>query len=228
MKSKEIGGTKGRYLIYDDGRVYSNASKAFLSLSIRKSCSTGYQKVGLYMPDGKRKHKDVHRLVAEAFIPNPLDKPQVNHINGNGIDNRVENLEWVTARENTQHAVDTGLLVSKKGEESSCSKLSNAEVVAINQEFKDGVPLAELARKYRISQGIASNIARGLKWKHLGLTAEKRRKSFTGSTQQMIEMHEQGMHKSKIAEAIGCSAETVRVYLNSHYKEVQAHHGIKN
>jgi hypothetical protein len=51
----------------------------------------------------------VHRLIAQAFIPNPLSKKQVNHKNGNKVDNRIENLEWVTQEENMQHAYDTGL-----------------------------------------------------------------------------------------------------------------------
>ena len=60
------------------------------------------------------KHYLVHRLVAKAFIPNPHEKPQVNHIDGNKRNNNVSNLEWVTAKENVVHAFATGLMPHRK------------------------------------------------------------------------------------------------------------------
>lgn len=69
----------------------------------------GYLRVDISI-NGKRKVVFLHRLVAETFIPNLENKPQVNHINGIKTDNRVENLEWVNAKENTQHAVKIGLI----------------------------------------------------------------------------------------------------------------------
>lgn len=66
----------------------------------------GYKIVNLYA-NGKMKAHKVHRLVAQAFIPNPESKPQVNHIDGNKADNRVRNLEWCTVAENKQHSYST-------------------------------------------------------------------------------------------------------------------------
>lgn len=74
---------------------------------------SGYLQVQLYQgTHNTRKHFSVHRLVANAFIPNPDNKPQVNHINGNRNDNRVENLEWVTRKENMVHA---SVVLNRKG-----------------------------------------------------------------------------------------------------------------
>jgi len=64
------------------------------------------------MIEGKQKRMRVHRLVAETFINNPMNKPYVNHKDGNRINNNVINLEWVTPSENTQHAVNIGLFKS--------------------------------------------------------------------------------------------------------------------
>lgn len=89
---------------YDDyqvtswGRVFSKTNGKFVYQEVHHK---GYLRVDLYK-DGKRKHFKVHRLVAEAFIPNPYNKPQVNHIDGNNQNNSVTNLEWVTDAENKE------------------------------------------------------------------------------------------------------------------------------
>lgn len=105
----------------------------------------GYMRISLWH-NGKRKTYKVHRLVAEAFIPNPLGKAEVNHISGVKTDNRVENLEWVTPSENVKRAYDTGLkeknrayahiLGSTIGREvlSRATEKHKCKVVAIDRE----------------------------------------------------------------------------------------------
>lgn len=85
----------------------------------------GYLRVGL-TKENKRKQFSVHRLVALTFIPNPENKPCVNHINGIKSDNRVENLEWCTVSENTKHAYDNNLAKSAlKGMTGELNKTSS-------------------------------------------------------------------------------------------------------
>ena len=104
-----------RYQVSSEGRVRRKlkdrrAIKKYgcyrlLKLQTHKGKNTNYLSVGLSYKDGKGvKRFLVHRLVAQAFIPNPDKKEQVNHKNGNGLDNRVENLEWVSNIENARHA----------------------------------------------------------------------------------------------------------------------------
>lgn len=92
------------YSIDETGRVKNG--ERFITTG---TFNTGYARVALYK-DGKAWSKSVHRLVAEAFLPNPENKPQVNHKDGNKLNNNVDNLEWVTGSENIQHALRTGLL----------------------------------------------------------------------------------------------------------------------
>lgn len=75
----------------------------------------------------------IHRCVAESFIPNPDNKPMINHIDGVKTNNNVNNLEWVTGKENTQHAFKTGLASALKGTENPYAKLTKEQVMYIRE-----------------------------------------------------------------------------------------------
>ncbi len=79
-----------------------------------------------------------HRLIASVLIPNPENKPQINHINGNKSDNRLENLEWVTGHENMQHAFSTGLNVGKERDANGMTKINTLDVEKIKSLYVKG------------------------------------------------------------------------------------------
>lgn len=87
----------------------SGTFKILKQVNNSKSPSNNYLIVTLVDSDGKRVNKPIHRIMAETFLPNPESKAHVNHIDGNKLNNNLSNLEWATEKENSQHAVDTGL-----------------------------------------------------------------------------------------------------------------------
>ena len=93
------------YVVSNTGKIRRKGSDNDHSTYEKK----GYLLVDLYK-DGERSKKRVNRLVAEAFIPNPDNKPEVNHKDGNKSNNNVDNLEWATKKENCRHAWDNGLV----------------------------------------------------------------------------------------------------------------------
>lgn len=132
----DIKGYEGIYQISNLGRVRSldrwinhiRGEKIIKGKLLKPNNCKGYLSVDL-CKDGKRNHIKIHRLVAEAFIPNPEDKPCVDHINTNPSDNRVENLRWVTYRENNLNPLTNihmsgknSFWFAKKGKEHSKAK----------------------------------------------------------------------------------------------------------
>lgn len=101
---KDIEGYEGLYQISNLGNVKNLRTE---KVKVSSIANTGYKSITLYK-NRTKKTFSVHRLVAQAFIPNPDNKPQVNHKDSNKINNCVDNLEWVTSKENIQHIISLG------------------------------------------------------------------------------------------------------------------------
>ena len=108
----------------------------------------------------------VHKAVAETFIPNPENKPTVNHIDGDHANNTVENLEWATAKEQSVHA--SKILKRNCGENSYNAKLSNEEVKKIRDLYKVGkITVGKIAEIYKLSNSQARRIVKYERWKNI-------------------------------------------------------------
>lgn len=119
----------------------------------------------VFSVDLKRKTVKPHRIVAEVFIPNPHNKPCVNHINGIKSDNRVENLEWVTYKENVDHAFKTKLKSGIKGEKSHLSKLKKYQVDEIRSLYKkENTSKKDLSILYNVSVSQINRIVNYINW----------------------------------------------------------------
>jgi len=132
-----------RIVVYSDGRSY------FYRGVIRKLSLSpnGYVQVNF----SRRSRELVHRLVGVAFIPNPLNLPEINHKDGDKLNNKVNNLEWATSSFNKRHALETGL--RKAG-----PRMSTEDIAKVRYYSKEGKSGVEIAKMFNISTATVSKI----------------------------------------------------------------------
>jgi hypothetical protein len=139
-KAKNLNGYEELYAITSFGRFWSYRLKRWMKPWLD---NLGYLRIS-YSVDNKLHTPRLHRLVGEHFIKNPLNKPQINHKNGDKKDCKVSNLEWVTALENMQHACDMGLIPN--------AKLTKQKKHIICRMYSEmGIRKSELAEIFGIS-----------------------------------------------------------------------------
>lgn len=126
----------------------------------------GYPTVQMRLP-GIRFAQTVHILVAQAFVPNPDNLPEVNHKDGNVQNPCADNLEWVTHQRNIQHAMDMGLVRRYSGEKNAQAKLKEFQVLEIRERHQNGSRYGELAKVYSVNHKTIESIVLRLTWKHL-------------------------------------------------------------
>ncbi len=156
------------YEISMSGKVFCNSSA--VGLLCPRINNHGYWCVNIQRSD--RSYPTlVHRLLATTFIPNPKNKPCINHINGIKSDNRLENLEWVTYSENSIHSRQVLKNTYKKdpskirrGEKSSNHKLTEADVFEILSLLDQGVKYLKISENYPVAEDTIGSISRGESW----------------------------------------------------------------
>ena len=167
----DIVNYEGLYQVSNLGRVRSldrvikrsNGSNLTLKGRVRKLSddTRGYLAVRLSNKDGGS-NKKVHKLVLSMFSTKLCEDYQINHINGVKYDNRLKNLEWCTASENSQHAHDAFLKTP------TSKKLTNYEVVAIKKLLRLKTSIREIADLFKMSISTIYDIKNKKSWKHIG------------------------------------------------------------
>lgn len=182
------------YFVTKNGEIFSSKRGNIKKLSTnvdRKA--NNYVRVNIVCSDGIKRKYLVHRLVAHVFIPNPDNLPEVNHKDGNKLNNSVDNLEWVTRKDNIKHAHALKLR-DNTGEGNPRVILSDQEVLDIYNSCLDGARVCDLADKYGVSRPTISDIKAKRNWLHIledlpEIKHSKKQKSLSESTVRWVCQH---------------------------------------
>lgn len=169
---KDIVGYEGIYQISNLGNVRS-LNRVVIRGKVkqkRKGKVLSNYKIGkgYYAVRLCKKMYPIHRLVALHFLKNKDNKPCVNHIDGNKLNNSASNLEWCTLKENTEHAYKNNLMKPRLGETNGSSKLSEKEVKHIRKIWKSNLySKTYIAALFNVSIVTVSNIIKNKSWRHV-------------------------------------------------------------
>lgn len=156
-----------RYVINDEGNVYFISKKRGLKKRKAYIGNVGYFRIVL-SKNSIKYNKSVHRLVAEAFIPNPNNLPQINHKDGNKLNNSVSNLEWISSRGNQLHALNNKLYNTAVGESYHRSNLVENDIIEIRKLWDSNLyTQLELGNIFKTTKSTINHIVNRYTWRHL-------------------------------------------------------------
>jgi hypothetical protein len=158
---RDIQGYESQYEISNLGRVRNKNKDCFVCI---KTGKVGYNVVNLWKYN-EYKTFYIHRLTAIHFIDNPKGLDEVNHLDGNKLNNSISNLEWVTTGENVRHAISTGL--TPLGDRRKNAKLSNADALEIYRLSHSGILASIIAEMFNISKTQVYQIKNKKEWRHI-------------------------------------------------------------
>lgn len=201
----DIIGYEGLYKISNKGRVKSTVGwngRKYIKrerILIPSKTTTGYMKIEL-SKNKEKKSKKIHRLIAMAFISNPENKPQINHIDGNPLNNDIENLEWCTQKENIIHAYNTGLIPTLD--------IPGYEIADLYIE--QGYALRKIASLYGTNQ---NTIMRRLKKHGVEIRSISEANTVHNLTKDFILRGLKTKTQKQVAREVGCDASLISHYL---------------
>ncbi len=168
-----IKGYGGKYFADESGRVWSSGSNKIPNGGFLKPwlIGNGYESIMLYQ-DKKPSKFLVHRIIAQSFIPNPNNLPEVNHKDGDRLNNRSSNLEWVSSKQNKQHAIALGLYKRLgqnpvRGARHPKAKFKEDDIILIRHMAECGDSYASIGRLFDTTGENISSIVRRKTWTHV-------------------------------------------------------------